>query len=88
MITAYLQFGKATWPPSPMQTVEVPVKESWLWWQEKGLSYTATGYGRKIPSTYMVKWKGRWRRVYVACYSNSGTAYIGDWLATVDIQAS
>ena len=53
-----------------------------------GRSYTATGYGRKMPTRYMLRYQDatdqypRWRRVYVACYSNAGTAYIivdGTW---------
>ena len=47
-------------------------------WQKQGLSYTATGYGRKIPTSRMVKLPGdsRWRRVYCCTYSNSGTCYV------------
>jgi hypothetical protein len=59
------------------------VKDAPLWWQKQGLQETATGYGGKLTSTRMVKWLGRWRRVYVACYSNNGTAYIThgkDWI--------
>ena len=58
-------------------TVEVPIKRNPLWWQEKGLSYTATGYGARIPTEYMVEFNGKWRRVYCRIYSNSGTLYIG-----------
>lgn len=36
----------------------------------------AHGYGSKIPTRYMIKWHGRMRRVYVVCWSNSGTAYV------------
>lgn len=43
---------------------------------KRGLSYTATGYGAAIPSRTMVLLNGRWRRVYVRIYSNSGTAYL------------
>jgi hypothetical protein len=57
-------------------TVKVEVKEKSLWWQDLGLMYTATGYGPKIPSRYMVKFNNKWRRVYVRIWSNSGTAYI------------
>lgn len=36
-----------------------------------------TGYGKKIPTTLMVKLeKGPWRRVYTAIFSNAGTSYI------------
>jgi hypothetical protein len=58
-------------------TVPFEAKETTLWWQEKGLSYTATGYGRKIPTRYMVRIQGRWRRVYACQISNAGTCYIG-----------
>jgi hypothetical protein len=48
-----------------------------LWWQDKGLSYTATGYGSKIPTRYMVRTiDQRWRRVYCAIFSNAGTLYV------------
>lgn len=42
--------------------------------------YTATGYGRKLPTTRMVRLPGnpRWRRVYCCCYSNVGTCYVTD----------
>ncbi len=49
--------------------------------------YSATGYGARIPTQYMVRQGARWRRVYVAQFSNAGTAYIGRpgaWVATVD----
>lgn len=69
-------------------TTQVDVKVSRLWWQtegtpsgcsgqDKGLSYTASGYGKRIPTEYMVKYNGKWRRVYCRIYSNSGTLYIG-----------
>lgn len=54
-----------------------------------GLSYTATGYGGKIPSVWMlrllhkkvspegditIRWV--WHRVYHMCYGNSSSAYV------------
>lgn len=54
----------------------VDAKISMLEWQKQGLQYTTTGYGKKIPSRYQVKIDSRWYRVYVVCYSNSGTCYI------------
>lgn len=36
----------------------------------------AFGYGPKIPTRYMVRYSGRWRRVYVMQYANAGSAYI------------
>lgn len=49
-----------------------------LWWQKLGLSFTASGYGRKIPTRHMVKLPGvnRWRRVYCCIFSNIGTCYV------------
>lgn len=72
-------------------TVRCEAKESPLWWQEKGLSFTASGYGRRIPSHYMVRFNGRWRRVYVCQISNAGSFYIGRSLAdgfTVSIEGA
>lgn len=48
-----------------------------LWWHNQGLSQTASGYGRKLTSSRCVKTAdGKVRRVYVTCYSNSGTAWV------------
>ena len=46
---------------------------------KRGLQYTRSGYGGRIPTEHMVKLPGqpRWRRVYVAQWSNLGTAYVG-----------
>jgi hypothetical protein len=38
---------------------------------------TASGYGRRIPTSYMVMYNRVWRRVYCVCFSNTGTLYIG-----------
>ena len=85
---AFLQFGGAAFGGGPMQTVGVDIQERLLPWQVLGLQYTQSGYGRQIPSPYVIKWNGRWRRVYIACYGNASTCYIkqgSEWLATVDI---
>ena len=58
-------------------TQSVDVKECPLPWQEKGLSFTATGYGVRITTRYMVRWLGRWRRVYACQISNAGSLFIG-----------
>ena len=60
-------------------------KTELLWWQKRNLSYTPSGYGRKIPTSYMVKLPDspRWRRVYCCIFSNSGTCYVTkgkDWI--------
>jgi hypothetical protein len=61
----------------PGCTLSVPCIIKPLWWQEKGLLYSASGCGAKIPTQYMVKFNNRWRRVYCKIYSNIGTLYIG-----------
>lgn len=89
---AYLHFGgpftdKQPCPRLTTSTEEVKVNE--LEWQKRGLMYTSTGYGGKIPTRYMVKHEGRWKRVYCAVYSNVGTCYIESNrkpIATVDIE--
>ncbi len=55
-----------------------PVKIESLWWQDLGLSKTASGYGKKLPTIWKMQFKGRWRRVYCCIYSNVGTLYIFD----------
>jgi len=58
------------------EKIDVEVIEKPLWWQLKHLSYTVSGYGRKIPTWYMVRYNGRLYRVYCCIFSNSGTNYI------------
>src|SRR5574344_2137166 len=39
--------------------------------------YSATGYGRKIPTQYLIQTiDNRIHRVYCICYSNSGSLWI------------
>ena len=52
------------------------IKGPLLWWQKKGLMYTATGYGSKIPTKWQVKWNNRIYRVYCSIHSNCGVMYI------------
>lgn len=79
MITAYLQHGQAG---EPMATEAVEAKESPLGFHLRGQTYTATGYGERIPTPYMVKVQCRWRRVYAFCISNAATLFIGRNLRT------
>ena len=90
MKTAFLHYGGpfTADPNGPRITVETEVKEVLTWWQKRGLSFTSSGFGRKIPTRYMVKISGRWCRVYCCIFSNSGTCYVmskGQPLATVNI---
>ena len=78
-MTAYIQ-TKHIRPDGTVDSVcthKVNHKTSYLPWQKLGLSYTASGYGKRIPTCHMVQWQGKWRRVYCCIYSNSGTYYIG-----------
>lgn len=80
-MTAYLHFG---FNDEPRLTVSVPCKETSLPRHGRSVS----GYGAKLPTPYLVKWEGRWRRVYAACYGNAASHYIGKpgaWLAVFDI---
>lgn len=57
--------------PSPLSEAE-----KMLDWQRRGLPYTATGYGTKIPTSKVIKWTdGKVRRVYCDIYSNAGSCY-------------
>ena len=56
----------------------------------RGLSYTASGYGERIPTQYMIRVGSKWRRVYCRIFSNVGTLYIGkkyNGSNTVDIDS-
>jgi hypothetical protein len=49
-----------------------------LWWQKQGLQQTASGYGRKLVTPYMLAIPGAARpyRVYAICFSNCASHYI------------
>lgn len=51
-------------------------KNAPLWWHRQGRSQTASGYGRKLKTSKMVRIGSRWLRVYCACFSNCGTCYV------------
>lgn len=51
--------------------------------EDTPLNPYASGYGRKIPTRYFIKYESgktyensRWRRVYMMQYGNAGSAYI------------
>jgi hypothetical protein len=78
-MTAYIQTKHARPDGSydSFLTVSVDYKEAPMPHHRAGLTWTATGYGKRIPTAYMVRFNGRWRRVYCCIYSNIGTTYIG-----------
>lgn len=72
------------------------VAERPLPWQ-KGLTWTASGYGRKIPSRYVLTVQDHGRRqtyrVYAACWSNAASYYVlrggvQRWLRDHELQAA
>ena len=60
----------------------LPAAQRPLWWQKQGLQYTRSGYGNRIPTSWMVHVGGRWRRVYCCIWSNIGTCFIGKSIRT------
>lgn len=52
------------------------VQRNPLAWQKQGLQYTASGYGKKIPTERMVTVGGREYRVYAQVYGNAASHYI------------
>ncbi|QHR67899.1 hypothetical protein mistaenkt_11 [Escherichia phage mistaenkt] len=55
---------------------ELIAEQHILDWQLAGLQKTATGYGKKIPTSWKVRYLGKLRRIYQDVYSNSGVSYI------------
>lgn len=53
-------------------------KRNPLAWQKQGLQQTASGYGSKLTTEYMVRITGsiRWHRVYAICWSNVASFYV------------
>lgn len=64
--------------PSDTLTENIPFEVTIepLWGHKKGLMYTSTGYGSKIPTEYKMKVNNRLYRVYCRIYSNIGSLYI------------
>lgn len=64
--------GRVRYLPEPYTIEDRP-----LWRHVQGLQQTATGYGGHLTSRHVVRLPdGSTRRVYIACYSNAGTAYV------------
>lgn len=76
---AFLNHGRAG---SPMSTEEVPVKSAPMAHHVRGLSWTRSGYGTRIPTELMVMVDRRWRRVYACQISNASTLFVGKALSS------
>ena len=70
----YIHYGHGNAPRLTRRVYDVRIHE--LQHHKLGLSYTATGYGDKLPTIYKVRVQGRWRRVYSRCHSNVSTEYV------------
>jgi hypothetical protein len=67
---AYIQHGTGTQGPFRTEAVEVKTTTA-------PPNRSATGYGNRVPTQYMVRYNNRWMRVYCVIFSNIGTLYIG-----------
>ena len=52
------------------------IKTDLLPWQKRGLQFTASGYGKKIPTNKKARIGKKWYRIYCCIFSNCGTCYI------------
>lgn len=44
-------------------------------WMKQGLQETASGYGKRLNSGYMIDFNGKLYRVYTTIFSNNGTCW-------------
>jgi hypothetical protein len=44
-------------------------------WMKRGLTETASGYGRRLNSGLKIDFEGRLYRIYITIFSNAGTAW-------------
>ena len=80
-----MQFELTLWRDGKPTGETVPVEHRLA--LPKTSRIPVSGYGAQIPLSWMVHYRGKWRRVYAACYGNASTAYIGRpgaWVATVE----
>lgn len=74
-IQTYTIENNGTWSynaPIPVEHKHAP-----MFCHKIGVMQTTSGYGKKIATDIMIKYRGKWRRVYCCIFSNSGTCYIG-----------
>ena len=46
-----------------------------LWYHNKGLQQTASGYGAKLTSSNKIMFEGKPYRLYATCYSNAASIW-------------
>lgn len=64
-------------PDYALMEIKLQAKVSMLYHHMHNLQQTVSGYGKRLSTPYRVQYKGKWRRVYMCVYSNTGAAYIG-----------
>lgn len=69
MFEAYVEHGP--WGHS-VRTEKVPVK---ITETTPFKGRTQSGYGKGVPTQYMIKYNNRWSRVKITIFSNSGTPW-------------
>lgn len=65
--------------PAYWTELDVPytVEDRPLWWHILGLQQTASGYGRALTSSRVIRLtNGQTRRIYVSQFGNAGTAWV------------
>ena len=55
--------------------IDVKLIDAPLWWHDRGLQQTVSGYGRKLTTRYKVPFNGRNYRVYCTQISNVGSLW-------------
>jgi hypothetical protein len=55
---------------------DTEIKDAPMWYHKRGLSQTASGYGKKLNTGKMAKYNNKWYRLYCCIFSNIGTCYI------------
>lgn len=74
-----MEFARVKQGPFAGELVRIPVNPSINLIRENKHPHNPykSGYGKRIPTNIKVRvFDQRWRRVYVACFSNAGTTYV------------
>lgn len=56
-------------------------------WMRRGLQETASGYGKRLNSGWMIQFNGRLYRIYTTIYSNNGSCWFRTKGRTIYVDA-
>lgn len=56
-------------------------------WMKRGLQETRSGYGKRLNSGYLIKFLGRWYRIYTTIFSNKGSCWFKTRGKTIFVSA-